>query len=116
MRLLILLLVASSALAETRLVPCARAERCDPPPTGTFCRTPPFDAPVTYGGEIKMPGDRPASTPGGDVYWMWMKAGEPSRPCTVQETGQSWIKGACAKRVGELLYLSARFKVEQVER
>ncbi len=77
--------------------------QCVPPATYQLPRSePPFDAPVRYGGEIKI---------GNHIHWLWLKAAEPSRPCTAAEIAQGQeYKRACAAKIGDVLYTLRRWK------
>lgn len=102
--LLVLLLTATSTRAAcTEPPPCGPKDRCMAPATWrSTCSPPPFDAPVRYGGEVLV---------SGQVYWLWIKDGEPSAPCTAkQATDGASYQFACTARIGEPLYRRTRFK------
>jgi hypothetical protein len=95
-------------VAEQKLVHCLPREECEPPPTFAFAHSvPPFDARVSFGGEEKRQNE---------IYWRWIKDGEPSRPCTPAEAAEGFSFGyACRVRVGEVLYVTQRFRVTMEE-
>ena len=81
--------------------PCwpTRTRPCIPPATWQSIKSPPpFDAPVRFGRED-----------GG--MWIWIKAGEPSRPCNDQERSRRGYDRACAAKIGDPLYSTMRFTV-----
>lgn len=72
---------------------------CEPPATATFRGyAVPFDAPVRFAGVTREHGR---------TYWTWLKAGDPSRPCTAAEASEQASYGrACAARAGDVLFLT----------
>lgn len=89
--------VSLPLLAQT-FEPCVGSlANCSPPATFTYVNAPPpFNAPVRFGREFRK---------GGVRVWSWIKAGEPSRPCTAQEIAQGeGYKRACNAKIGEELY------------
>lgn len=96
----------ASAAPCPSMLDCGVRDKCLPPATfRNTCAQPPFDAPVRFGGEVRLAG------PNGVVYWQWMKAGDASRPCTPAQAGdRSSYQFACAAKLGEPLYVTRRFK------
>lgn len=99
---------AYKAIAEE--VPCdpaSRIVRCEPPATyvSKTAQTPdPFDAPVRFGGAI---------TEQGVTRWLWIKTGEPSRPCSAaQLAGSDHYAKGCHTRIGDVLYSTRAFLVK----
>lgn len=90
-----LILLVSLPLHATSFEACPST--CTPP-TGNVVlgQLPPYDAPVKFGSEVKR---------GRDVTWLWVRVGNPSKPCTTQQaTGKDPHDPiACKVKVGEVL-------------
>lgn len=98
--LFVLMLLAASAEA---LVQCRQTEVCVAPSPFSFTGSPtPFDAPVRFGGEVRMYGE---------TLWAWIKIGEPRRKCSAQQMADRNAYGqACRTKVGDVLMITARFR------
>lgn len=87
---------------------CAARDRCLPPQVfRNACAPVPFDAQVRFGSEV-----RTANVAAGEIYWEWLKDGEPSKPCSVQQRTAYAVfaTNPCDARIGEPLYRTRRFK------
>lgn len=76
---------------------------CIPPATyRTPNAKPPFDMPLKYGYVGKI---------GGQDSFIWLKGGEPSRPCTAAEAKNgSAYKMLCAARIGDPVVILPQFR------
>ena len=94
----------SLLLLALKLIPCSYP--CTPPTTYVSVNSPvPFNAPVKFGREIKV---------AGNTMWVWVKDGEPPRPCTSAEAKLSGYKTACEAEIGEELYVTVPFFLAEV--
>ena len=105
--LFLLLFVGVDAIAAQKLRLCRPNDvPCDPP-AGVFvyeAAPVPFNAPVRFSR---------AWTEKGQTLWLFVKAGEPPRPCTAEAAsdGASYER-ACRTVIGEEMFITQAFLVE----
>jgi hypothetical protein len=112
------LLFAATADAETVTL-CLRLSDCPPPASFAYTSAAvPFNAPVRFGGAVGTPLQ---------PIWLWIKTGEPSRPCGIitQVNRRSGAKvtaherdiysifrpNPCDARIGDVLFSTPPIRV-----
>lgn len=102
---LIALFLTGTAIAQSLEICPSTSTKCVPPPTWKSPGSkPPLDAPVRFGGEEIRHGEK---------YWRWIRAGNPSRPCTAAETASPVTAPECKAKIGDLLFVNQRFRPKE---
>lgn len=96
-------------------VVCKPQDECNPPQEFIYSNAPhPFNVRVTYGGEKLIHLGNPSLNIKPTVYWKWIKAENPSVPCSAAQLneGASYEYG-CKAKVGEVLFITPKFLLEE---